>query len=74
MANVVMDFGMGHRFSFNDGMVPIESASFQLNLQLAGHVTCPGYDHLDMKDGDPTKKCNNSLTLFQSINKDLNLR
>jgi pimeloyl-ACP methyl ester carboxylesterase len=74
MANVVMDYGMAHRFAFNDGMVPIESANFSRNFEVSAHVTCPRYDHLDMKDGDPTKKCNNSLTLFQSINKDLGLR
>jgi photosystem II stability/assembly factor-like uncharacterized protein/pimeloyl-ACP methyl ester carboxylesterase len=74
LANVVMDYGMGHRFSFNDGLVPIESAGFQGNSQIGSRVICPNYDHLDMKDGNPASKCTNNLTLFQSVNRELGLK
>jgi hypothetical protein len=73
LANVVMDYGMGHRFSFNDGLLPIESANFKFNSQLGARVTCARYDHLDMKDGDAAKKCTNNLTLFESLKKDMGL-
>ena len=55
---------------YNDGAVPISSSLFY------GHpvrrVTCPGYDHTDMKDGRGLQ-CNNGLYLWKSVEVDLSL-
>ncbi len=69
IANIVIDYGMRRFFSLNDGLVPVESGAFR-GTSLAARIACGGFDHLDMKEGGK-RKCNNGLTLFANINRDL---
>lgn len=72
IANITLDYGMRHIFSFNDGMVPVESAYFK-NTQVGSRTACPGFDHLDMVEGGARRKCSNGQTLFQSLNTELGI-
>jgi pimeloyl-ACP methyl ester carboxylesterase len=69
IANIVIDYGMKRLFALNDGLVPVESGSFR-GSPVSLRVACVGFDHLDMKE-ESKRPCNNRLTLFQSISRDL---
>ncbi len=71
ISNIVLDYGLKRLFSLNDGLVPNESGSFRL-AAVEKRVACPGYDHADMRDGKRSDRCQNNLTLFESVKQDLN--
>lgn len=49
----------------NDGAVPVESAQF-FNARIDKRVHCSGHDHEEMQ-GSAQKKCENGMTLSQSV-------
>jgi len=79
-ASIAINYGLYKAptspYARNDGLVPVQSAAFNGHT-VAKQVECPGFDHLEMKDGgqkleDKSEKlCANGLTLFKSISRDL---
>jgi len=55
----------------NDGVVPINSASFS-GHRIANRVECPTHDHWDMRDGTGGL-CTNGLSVFESLSWELGL-
>ncbi len=67
IASAIMDAGLSELFPFNDGMVPVGSASFGDRASIVRREFFD-HDHLDMKDG---KQFDFELPLFNTLEDDL---